>query len=331
MAWFEGAALCGQKEGRLRRPPSPIPGARHVVVCTHDIDFYYTDRTSLLVRLLKNLVIAFHIYRSWEFFRWNLSCLSRLLADRRVGDYLPALLDACEEHGFRSTLFVVANHFDRKDPNYNLGQIAPVLKESRRRGFSIGLHGSYQSIIERNNLVGEVSALLTALDAVPMGGRQHYLRFDRHEALFSAVERAGLFYDSTMGFADTVGFRNGVAFPFPPYDFAHERAHNFLEIPLVLMDGGLEAECRKSGQNPTTLAEQVLEASREWGWGGIGIDWHNPIEPIQVPPAINDAFWQCLEKKGEHQECWIGGDEFLRACLGRYQAASLLQDIRADA
>ena len=331
MAWFEGVLQNGRSEERLPKPHCPLSGAQHLVICSHDIDFYYTDRVSLLVRLLKNLIIAFHLYRSWEFFRWNALRMLALFGGASAGDYLPALLDACEKHDFQSTLFVVANRFHRRDPNYSLRQISAALLQSRSRRLSIGLHGSYESIIERKDLRGEVAALHGAIDAFPMGGRQHYLRFDRHQALFSAVEQAGLFYDSTLGFTDTVGFRNGAAFAFPPYDFARERAHSFLEIPLVLMDGGLEAACRISGEEPSSVAEQVLAASRKWGWGGIGIDWHNPIEPIQVPPAINDAFWQCLRRKGSRQERWISGDELLRVCLSRYHAAGLLQDVRCDA
>jgi len=331
MAWLEGALQNGRACELLPKPASPVSGMRHLLICSHDIDFYYTDKASLMVRLLKNLVIAFHIYRSWDFFRWNVARILKLLLGKTSGAYLPALVDASESHDFQATLFVVSRHLHRRDPNYSLQEMVPVLLQSRKRGFSIGLHGSYESIIEREELGSEVAPLRDALNEQPQGGRQHYLRFDYHENLFSAVERAGLFYDSTLGFADTVGFRNGASFAFPPYDFKRERAHNFLEIPLVLMDGGLEATCRSTGEDPGVVAEEVLRASRRWGWGGVAIDWHNPIEPIQVPPRVNDVFWQCLRQKESYQERWMGGDQFLRACLSRYQAAGLLEGVRIDA
>jgi hypothetical protein len=50
----------------------------------------------------------------------------------------------------------------------------------------------------------------------PSGVRQHWLRFAQHERFFEAVADAGLTYDSTLGFAETAGFRNGRASHFLP-------------------------------------------------------------------------------------------------------------------
>lgn len=331
MAWLEAVLRRTPTEHPLPKPPSPLPGVEHFVVCSHDIDFYHTGRASSLVRLLKNLVIAFHIYRSWDFFRWNAARLPALFFGQPVGAYLPPLLDACERHGFISTLFVVSNRFHRRDPNYTLQTLAPLLLQSCKRGFSIGLHGSYESIVERADLRPEIATLREAVDERPLGGRQHYLRYDNHRKLFATIEQAGLFYDSTLGFTDAVGFRQGASFAFPPYDFDRERPHDFLEIPLALMDGGLEATCRSTSEDPCQVADAVLQASRKWGWGGIAIDWHNPIEPIQVPARVNNVFWHCLKQKNSYSESWVSAEQFLRICLSCYRNAGLLERIRIDA
>src|SRR5262249_2197209 len=47
----------------LTMPTSPIPEVAHCVVCTHDIDFYFTDFRSAFRRLVKNLIIALVHYR----------------------------------------------------------------------------------------------------------------------------------------------------------------------------------------------------------------------------------------------------------------------------
>jgi peptidoglycan/xylan/chitin deacetylase (PgdA/CDA1 family) len=331
MAWLASTLPNTQTGEPLPKPPSAIPDTRHLIVCSHDIDFYYTDRLSALVRLLKNLVISVRMYRSWSFFHWNASKLLNLLRGEPVAAYLPALLQACQANGVQSTVFVVGRRLHRKDPNYTLEQLVPALQQSCKNGFSVGVHGSYQSIVETRDLHREVAAISAALGKRPLGGRQHYLRFDRHEKLFSGIQQAGLYYDSTLGFADNIGFRNGACFAFPPYDFSRERAYDFLEIPLVLMDGSLEVTCRQSGESEQTVAAEVLQASREWGWGGISLDWHNPLEPIQVPSRVNEVFWECQKDRDVHKERWIDGDQFLRLCLGRYQSAGLLQSVRADA
>jgi hypothetical protein len=156
------------------------------------------------------------------------------------------------------------------------------------------------------------------------------LRFGEHRVLFGEIERAGLACDSTLGFSEAVGFRNGASFAFPPYDFALEKPHGFLEIPLVLMDGGLEATARVSRTPPQELAEEVLAESRKLGWGGISVLWHNPIEPISVPNKINSVFWNCAKQQSALREKWMRLDQFLACSLERYQRAGLLEGVRVD-
>ena len=158
-----------------------------------------------------------------------------------------------------------------------------------------------------------------------MGSRQHWLRFDSHDKLFDAIERVGLLFDSSLGFSEAAGFRNGASFAFPPYDFAKERPCNFLEIPLVLMDGNLEATSRSSGEDAQEIADEILGQSRQWSWGGMAALWHNPIEPLSVPKEINRVFWNCVKRRKLHAEKWVSAEGFLSSCLSRYQAAGLMK------
>lgn len=328
MAWLEGALRNGGNA--LPRAPSPVSGVEHFVVCSHDIDFCFTDKRHALLRLLKNFGIAIRPYRSWSFLQSTSKMLAKLIGGKRIGDYLPALITASEECGFQSTLFVVSQKKHRRDPDYTLGELTPRLSEASRKSFCVALHGSYASVVEAENLVSEVSALARVTGTTPMGNRQHWLRFDRHDKLFEAVEKARLMFDSSLGFSDMVGFRNGANFAFPPYDFKNERPHEFLEIPLAIMDGGLEAAARSLGANPQNIADDVLVESRRWGWGGMSVLWHNPIEPLQVPDSINGVFWECVKKKQQFQEEWTNADQFIACCLSRYQNAGLLQNVRIE-
>jgi hypothetical protein len=295
------------------------------VVCSHDIDFYYADRYSTFVRLVKNLAVAVLHYKSRSFLFDNLKMLFALLGGKRIGDYLPALLQAAGgEYDFGSTLFVVTRQGHRRDPNYRLEQIAGELVNAVEKGFSVEVHGSYRSVIEDQTLAEEERALSDCTGRKPLGNRQHWLRFAEHQVLFDAIERAGLLADSTLGFSEAVGFRNGACFAFPPYNFAQERPCNFLEVPLVLMDGGLEAEARVSGTSPEQLAQEVLGESRKYGWGGVSVLWHNPIEPLSVPEKINDVFWKCAKQKETSGEKWVSLEQFLVCCAERYRRAGLL-------
>jgi hypothetical protein len=330
MAWMENALCHRNTEEVLPRAPSPVSGIEHIIISSHDIDFYSVGRTSSLVRLIKNLAIAVRLYGSWSYFSDNLKMMLQLFNGARVGDYLPPLMEMEAECGFRSTIFAVSRRGHRRDPNYRLEQIAPHLLNATKKGFSVGLHGSYASVIEDGTLPSETLALNSQLGGKPLANRQHWLRFGRHQDLFNGIERAGLACDSTLGFSDMVGFRNGASFAFPPYDFANERPHRFLEVPLVLMDGSLEAASRSLKERPQQLADEVLGESRKRGWGGIAVLWHNPIEPLSVPAEINRVFWSCAQKQQEFREKWMSLDQFLSCCAARFQQAGLFDGVRVD-
>jgi hypothetical protein len=331
MAWMENSFRNGNEGQALPRAPSPIPSAEHLVVCSHDIDFYHVSKLSTLKRLIKNLVISCRLYRSWPYFFSSSRLIWELLSGQRVGDYLPAMLETVERCEFQSTLFVVPRRGHRRDPNYNLDDLSPHLDEAIKKGFSVALHGSYSSVINDASLALEARILEKAVGKKPLGSRQHWLRFDRHEKLFHAIEEAEVLFDSSIGFPETVGFRNAASFAFPPYDFENEKSHEFLEIPLVLMDGGLEAASRSLHEDPQELADEVLSQSRKWAWGGISALWHNPVEPLQVPEDINRVFWNCAGKQSQNCEKWMSAEQFLAHTLSRYQNAGLLGGIRLDA
>lgn len=324
MAWLENMLQNGPGTEALPRATSPVPGVEHMVISSHDIDFYFTNRAKAWSRLGKNLGISLLLYRSPSFFASNSRMMLKLLLGEQPGQYIPAMIDAIEESGFRSTLFAVAAGGHRRDPSYDIDQIAPHLRQAAQRGFEIGLHASYASVTDRETLAEEATELERAVEHRPRGSRQHWLRFDERGKLYRAVEDARLAYDSSQGFSETCGFRNGANFAFPPYDFQNERPCSFLEIPLVIMDGSLEASSRKTKTDPQEIADSILAESRKWGWGGISLLWHNPIEAIQVPDKINRVFWDSAKKRNKYAEQWMSAENFLTACAQRYEAAGLL-------
>jgi len=328
MAWLESELHHGNAREALPRAPSPIAGCEHLVISSHDIDFYFTGRASGLVRLFKNLGIAILSGQPKAHFVETARLIPQVFKGRQIGKYLPVLIEANRLHDVQSTFFAVARRGHRRDPNYRIAQIAPFLRDAAKEGSSVGLHGSYSSILEDRSLPAEARFLQESVGHQPRSGRQHWLRFSDQRELFAQVAQAGLLADSSLGFPDMVGFRSGASFAFPPYDFAHEAPYPFLEIPLVLMDGSLEAAARQLGGPAVELAEAVLEESRASGWGGIAVLWHNPIEPLSVPSEINEVYWRCASRQKRLSEKWLSVDQFLADALPRYQQAGLLEGLK---
>jgi hypothetical protein len=328
MAWLENCLDGRESEPALPKAPSPVPGVDHLVICSHDVDFYFTSRPNTLHRLIKNLAIAVLQYKSPNYFSANWSMVIGLFRGERIGDYLPKLISRLTECNARSTFFVVARRAHRRDPNYSLGNLAPILRDAAKRNFPVEIHGSYTSSIEAQTLLPEATELRRILQKSPTGNRQHWLRFGEMDDLFRSVEEAQLRFDSSVGFTDQVGFRNGASFAFPPYNFREERAYEFLEIPLTIMDGSLVEESLRTNETSQFLADRVLSESRKRGWGGISILWHNPVEALAVPDEINRVFWNCAANKESYREKWISTDDFFSLSLRRYQEAGLLTKVQ---
>jgi hypothetical protein len=104
-------------------------------------------------------------------------------------------------------------------------------------GVEMGIHPSFFTFDRPDLLASEVHRWRSAVGQSQIGGRQHYLRWKPET--WQHWEVAGLRYDSSVGYADYVGFRCGSCIPFRPWSIEQERAINLLEIPLIVMDGTL--------------------------------------------------------------------------------------------
>lgn len=323
MSWFENFLRNPKGSEQFPVAPSPVPNAGHLVVCSHDLDFYPVRTWQTFIRIIKNIGVAILVTHSRTFFRNNCRLLLDLAQGKDVGDFLPRLLAISNDQRFSSTFFVLVRRGHRRDANYSLEQIFSKLQAILNTRSQIALHGSYRSIVEDASLDSEATMLQVWLGTRPCGSRQHWLRFDQPGKLFSNMEKAGLQYDASTGFVQQIGFRNGAPFAFPPYNFEREEPYPFLLIPLAIMDKALEHRST-SFQEANEAAGAVFEESSRLGWGGFSILWHDPLEPLSVSDDINRVFWQQLEMRAQRNELWMSAEEFLEVTRKRYENAGLL-------
>jgi hypothetical protein len=206
--------------------------------------------------------------------------------------------------GGASTFFVLAGHGDPHDgarpETYE--RLRPRLVETvLANGGEIGLHGTYLAAEEPSRLRDELGALREVMSAYTdgaqgVGHRYHYLRVDPHRNLRPLAD-LGVSYDTTLAFPDAVGFRNGIAQPFRPWDLERDEPLDLIEIPLAAMDVTLAEEryLGLSARDAWPHFERLLDWAAEHG-GGFSILWHTDRFDRATAAGWNELYFRVLDE-----------------------------------
>lgn len=147
-----------------------------------------------------------------------------------------------QAYDFKSSFYFMSGGNSEFDNRYNIfdEKIKNIIEQIENAGFEAGYHGSFNSYIDLKTFKQEKDKLEFIIKKKEYGGRQHFLRFNI-PCTWRVQEKAGLLYDTTLGFAEAEGFRCGMCFPYRPYDLLKNKILNIWEIPLIVMDGSLKA------------------------------------------------------------------------------------------
>jgi hypothetical protein len=249
---------------------------------SHDLDYLYKTPQLRFKQTLFGLWNSLKCLKSGEFTLagkrvWNSIRFTTLSSDYWNFDYWEALEKSYE---VSSVYYVYAYAVGTKgtwliDPTYRLGnqtKLVEKLRQLRDEGFEIGLHGSYKSATDGELLRREKETLENLMGHTVEKTRQHWLRYDEgitpyiHEKLFQ--------YDSTLGWNDVPGFRNGCASRFRPYDHRNQRPFEYFETPMVLMDSHLFDYA--PGKEHERLADVLLmlDQLKTINFVHVAINWH---------------------------------------------------------
>ncbi len=168
--------------------------------------------------------------------------------------------------------------------------VTEMIREIDRNGWEIGLHPSWYSFNDADELKRQKQALENAVDHEIVSIRQHFLHYDIRVTP-AVQEEAGFRYDSTLGFNDNIGFRFGTSYPWHLYDLKSGKELSIMEIPLIIQDGAMllpDKGMRLDDKTAFEYLEQITEAVEKVG-GVLTLLWH--------PNHINKADWWRLYLK----------------------------------
>lgn len=286
---------------------SKYPDNKKFAVClTHDIDRVHfpivtvakeASDALLQGRLTKSLSIA--AKNSGKLF---LSTLDRNLNPSHNFD---RIMNLESRYGAKSSFyFLLANKQSGFD-GCNIDRLRAELREIVDSGWEVGLHGSSEAYLDLEIVKSEKMHLEQVVRKPVVGYRNHYLSF-KLPRTWEILQEAGFKYDSTFGYADCAGFRNGMCHPFQPFNLKTGRQMDIWEIPLVIMDETLEGymhlDMNKAWQLTTRLIDTV-----ESHQGVITILWHNTSMLLKIGTLYQRILEYCYNKQAwmtSAEEIW---------------------------
>ena len=192
-------------------------------------------------------------------------------------------MDRSEENGLRSAFYFmtgVTNPQKEGDGDIDHPSTRALIRRIYARGHEIGLHPSFETYLDADQLGREADKLRAVLNeesipSVALGGRMHYLRWRTPETM-RGWEQAGMTYDSTLGYADHVGFRCGTSHEYPAFDLQVRQRLRLRLRPLIVMERSLFSPKYLGVSAEHALCEIATLKDRCRKFNGVfTLLWHN--------------------------------------------------------
>lgn len=276
------------------------PDNKKFAVClTHDIDDIYPP--------IKHMLSSFLYCSKSMNYRELKPQLIWKIKGKKYSPYLNfgEIMSIEQKYDAKSSFYFINTPRDPVRFRYDIEEITYELANIIDNGCEVGLHGGYYTYNNLENMQEEKSRLEKALSHEIIGYRNHYLRFKVPDT-WELLSKAGFKYDTTLGYDDMIGFRNGMCHPFKPFNLNTNNYIDLLEIPLIIMDGALFSYV-KSFEEAFEYCKMIIDTV-EKNNGVVTLLWHN--SPFSWPIRKN---WKLIYEKilqyCHEKNAWITSGE----------------------
>ena len=307
------------EEGNPLLEIPPVPAGYSFTVClTHDIDFigirkHKFDHTMFgflyrstfggvrnllrgritVSRLLETWCAAASIpfvYLGWAKDFWDpFEWYSKAEKDLPATYFLIPFKHCSGEH-------VPGSHPSRRGTAYDVGDLKDWAAGIRKESCELGVHGldAWHSVQKGRAELARVGKLTGQSGT---GIRMHWLLQDANTV--GVLEAAGFDYDSTAGYNETVGYRNGTTQVFRPIG-----VRTLLELPMHIQDGALFYPQRLDLSEPEaqTRCQSLIDNAIQFG-GVLTLLWH---DRSHGPERFWGDFYLRLLEKLKSLNPWFG-------------------------
>jgi peptidoglycan/xylan/chitin deacetylase (PgdA/CDA1 family) len=257
-------------------------GSKFAVCLTHDIDVVNFSRISTLKNVLKFLILKNKkLNLMWDF-----------------EDFMKLE----DKYDAKSSFFFLTVNKEDMDFNFGVEDLEYEIGNIADKGWEVGLHGGHEAYNNLDVINKNKKQLEKVLGKEVIGYRNHYLRFKVPDT-WELLSKSGFKYDTTYGYADCVGFRNGTCHPFKPFNLNTNEEIDILEIPLTIMDRTLFDYMKLDMKGRWDITKLLIDTV-EKNNGVITILWHNTFMIDE-----NLRFYEKILKYCHEKRAWMTSGE----------------------
>jgi len=137
----------------------------------------------------------------------------------------------------------------------------------------LGIHPSLASGMDPGILQSEIRGLSEILGHEIRRSRQHFLKVSFPEC-YRGLVKNGITDDYSLGYASCIGFRAGIADPFPFFDLLTNLSEPLMLHPVALMDVTLKDYGGRSTEEAKEVGRSVADAIKAVKGEFVTV-WHN--------------------------------------------------------
>ncbi len=170
--------------------------------------------------------------------------------------------------------FLVGNYgeFDKNIPVEGSKRFQSLIKYIADYA-EVGVHPSYASNLDNNQLRKEIGRLRKVLKREVTKSRQHFLKVTFPGTFRNLIDN-DIEEDYSLGYASEIGFRASICSSFKFYDLDLDIETRLRLVPFMLMDGTMKDYMKLSPEESIIRAKQLVDEVREVHGTFVTL-WHN--------------------------------------------------------
>lgn len=254
------------------------------VIPTHDVDkpfgMVYDSWKQIVRHFAGDLLIRKNLGKFLKRVKdvYDVNFYQQKVIKKRI-DTFNFIFKTSEKYSLNNIFFFMNSKKSLLDGNYTVEEadVQKIIKSIIKNGHKVGLHPSFISYKDGQVILDETRLMNKVLGKMKLpflvGARQHYLRWSNPET-WQNYENAGIKFDSSLTYAEHIGFRCGTCYEYSVYNLLTKKTLQLKEKPLIIMDGTLFEYMNLNKKTALIKILELAERCKRYQ-GEFIILWHN--------------------------------------------------------